>query len=70
MSAWQSIETAPKDGTEIILGVFSQYFVDPIVMNSCWVDGEERGCYWHDWGGMPAPTHWQPLSPPEGWDAG
>ena len=60
---WRPIETAPKD-REIILGMFREQFVDPIVMNSIWIDGEERGCYWSDWQGLPAPTHWMPLNAP------
>ena len=56
---WQPIETAPKDGTEIILGVFK-----PL---------KDIGvCYWRDdnvmtgwtWGLGKAfrnPTHWMPL---------
>ena len=70
MSDWKPIDTAPKDGTEIILGVFSDSFVDATVMNSRWIDGEEKGCYWLDWHGMPRPTHWQPLNPPDGWVPG
>lgn len=58
---WLPIETAPKDGTEILLAVYHENFVDPIIMNSCWIDREERGCYWLDWHGMPEPTHWMPL---------
>lgn len=61
---WLTIDSAPKDGTEIILGMFREEFADPIVMNSCWIDGEERGCYWLDWHGMPEPTHWRPLQHP------
>ncbi len=62
-SSWQLIDSAPKDGTEIILGSFREDFEDPIVMNSCWIDDDERGCYWLDWRGLPEPTHWMFLPP-------
>ena len=62
---WQDIETAPQDGSEILLGMFRSEFVNPVIMNSCWIAGEERGCYWSDWGGLPAPTHWALLNHPE-----
>lgn len=60
---WRSIDTAPHD-REIILAVFRSDFVDPIIQNSIWIDGEEKGCYWLDWHGMPGPTHWQELNWP------
>lgn len=74
---WQTIDSAPHDGTEIIIGA--------------WVNGEWRICqssyqcdagintpdayepsYWYwacdaDWGGItdfPNPTHWMPLTQP------
>ena len=70
MSEWQPIETAPRDGTEIIarMGTAtppyceSMYFVP--------FDDDESDGMWH-WtqdGDAPAinkPTHWMPLpSPP------
>jgi hypothetical protein len=61
---WRDIASAPKDGTEIILGMFHENFSDPLVINSCWIDREERGQYWLDWEGHPAPTHWMPLKIP------
>lgn len=64
MSEWQPISTAPKDGTDILLGMYRPEFVDPIVMNSCWLDREERGGHWMDWDGCPTPTHWMPLPEP------
>jgi hypothetical protein len=74
--AWQPIETAPKDGTWILM----TNGVD--VAGGQWVRDEggtteyrdEDGRYlgqtdrddfegWMDWmGGMPSPTHWQPLT--------
>lgn len=56
LAGWQLIETAPKDGTEVLL--FSR--------------GDMAICYWRDDGGMTdwtwgldqafsLPTHWMPL---------
>ena len=69
---WQPIETAPEDGTEILMtnGVdvssgqwFSEYggtFDQDGAPN-----GDEIDAGWMDWsGGMqPEPTHWMPLPP-------
>lgn len=74
MGEWQPIETAPKDASEIILGIAGK--------NGCSFTGywEDQPNYWgeigfHDecWrqGGFYSehpsnPTHWQPLpQPPE-----
>jgi hypothetical protein len=55
MSTWQPIETAPKDGTEILAWDGDQHIV-------AWFDGDwrfsdDRQCF---------PTHWQPLPAPPG----
>jgi hypothetical protein len=72
---WQPIETAPKDGEEVILRHGSR------VGSACWVewpatyepDGcliDEGGESWsigHDgdsWDDEKAPTHWMPLPEP------
>ncbi len=58
---WQPIETAPKDGTNIMLGwptmTMSGYWADWAGRKS-WVTS--RGEY----GGSAAPTHWMPLPAP------
>ena len=74
LTGWQPIETAPRDGTEILMtnGVdvssgqwFSEY--GGTYDQEGAPNGDERDAGWMDWiGGMqPDPTHWMPLpSPP------
>ena len=74
LTGWQPIETAPRDGTEILMtnGVnvssgqwFSEYGGTYDQEGAPNGDGCDDG--WSDWsGGMqPDPTHWMPLpSPP------
>lgn len=59
---WQPIETAPKDGTNILIHELGDTFV------AWWLNGLER---WVDgkWTEMDGwvtydPTHWMPLPPP------
>ena len=72
--AWQSIDTAPKDGTKIDVWDGHERVADVAWhMHGCW-DGEQSGPAWsfqewhHDerhWHEVdPAPTHWMPI--PEG----
>ena len=76
MSEWQPIETAPRDGTDVI--VMYMHIDTQIVHNAFWM-GEDDGCderevgWWSydksevsrlkldDW---MTPTHWTPLPPP------
>ncbi len=64
---WQPIETAPKDGTEILAArqprQFDWWIMD--VVSYAWED--ENGHWWqHDGNRAWQPTHWMPLpSPPE-----
>jgi hypothetical protein len=73
---WQPIETAPKDGTEILLTngktVAEGQWCDeePYIReyrdaDGRWIDQQESDGFegWMDWsGGMkPDPTHWMPL---------
>ncbi len=60
---WQPIESAPKDGTRLL--VFSP--VDGVV-SSHWEGGVWQGLPWRSPrnAAKAAPTHWMPLpSPPE-----
>lgn len=64
-SDWRSMETAPKDGTKILL------WIGRSVLGAwSWSDDSESGC-WRHWESMEyksvSPTYWQPLpSSPEG----
>lgn len=58
-SSWQSIETAPKDGT--IIDVWTQK--DGRIPNVYW-DGEDWVSMYLMWSGIP--THWMPLPEPPG----
>lgn len=70
MSGWQPIETAPKDGSKILLGWFDEpLYEGSSVMESCEV------AFWHGgkntWCGRTllrsegafSPTHWTHLPP-------
>jgi hypothetical protein len=57
---WQPIETAPKDGTRILLWVLSQY--DPREAVGRW---DSHGYWAIDYNDVPCdPTHWMPLPAP------
>lgn len=68
---WQPIETAPKDGTRIILGYSGSHSCEGF-----WMDDPSRN-YWEDIGWFDSdsdvlcehprkPTHWMPLPKPPG----
>lgn len=73
---WQPIETAPKDGTDIMLTdgeyvtVGHWYYEAPSIrehrdLEGRWIGQDESDGYegWLDWlGGIPS-THWMPLPP-------
>lgn len=60
---WLPIETAPKDGTHILLAgkdfvMSGQFDSDP----GLWFDSRGMGYEWEVWGsGELNPTHWMPL---------
>jgi len=74
MTEWQPIETAPKDGTDII--VMYIHIDTQCVHAAFWLEDEddpsETGWWTYDWNEVGrvlmtddyAPTHWMPL--PEG----
>jgi len=63
---WEPIETAPKDGTNILLGWFKDGEEPQVV--SGWFEAGIADYRWIDCFNEEAnPTHWRPLpSPPEG----
>ena len=72
MSTWQPIETAPRDGTEILLKV-PLLWEEPQgrigsgdYVSAYWYD--ESSEYWRDrlgqWVLLDRPTHWLPLPKP------
>lgn len=69
MSEWQPIETAPKDGSPILIwqpGGVTQY----TWYTDCWIcRWEDRYQCWTEAGGelyseARSPTHWMPLPDP------
>jgi len=72
MSAWQPIDTAPKDGSQLLL--FCGDYEPPFFVGSfTWIDlPKDHEDYWEGWsfseeilanhcGAEPEPTHWMPL---------
>ena len=65
---WQPIETAPKDGTEVILSKWSGSYATPET-SFCWaINGYFKDGYWYSKdpiiGKLAEPTHWMLLSQP------
>lgn len=61
---WQPIETAPKDGTAILLW---PCWSDEIVYAGKWYDGKVKNAWVTQWGNQALPgkiTHWMPLPEP------
>lgn len=72
LTEWQPIETAPKDGTQILLaGVCQAPSIDAgesSVVKGYWTDFNTGGWVWY--GAAMDFTHWMPLpTPPERQDS-
>jgi len=64
LGGWEPIETAPRDGTFVLLALRGGDF--PIV-GSCDTKGGEFGCARYGDAFWPQPTHWRPFpNPPPG----
>jgi hypothetical protein len=70
-NGWMPIETAPKDGTKILLWMVHQnakYSADPVSegweapVTAEWIDHNGGGWTWYGLCGKP--TKWQPLPNP------
>lgn len=68
--AWQTIESAPKDGTKVLLchSGYAHPFYDRDRMPRVWVDFF-RGGSWYNTAPSGLPTHWRPLPAPPNDDA-
>lgn len=66
LEKWQPIETAPRDGTEIL--VIDATWFNAKINQSSWKNDKfdkEHGGWWDGFSTCYRPTHWQPLpSPP------
>ena len=64
MTDWKPIETAPKDGTEVLVWGYGQMSVAKFISG---VHGEWKVYTSDGWYGYDSfPTHWMPLpKPPE-----
>ncbi len=65
MSEWQPIETAPKDGTEILVFIDGNIFQahQDEQLDWCMPFAKAHGCGCCGWNDD-KPTHWMPLPPP------
>lgn len=66
MSEWQTMDTAPKDGTTIL--IHNPHWADGTVHPAKWFDDPSGlGCDWQTIDGWwsdgcdDSPTHWMPL---------
>lgn len=66
---WQTIESAPKDGTVILLGYFQEGGGGGNPLVAYWHRQKRQWCASHDAyaaEGHFAPSHWMNLPPPPG----
>lgn len=59
---WHSMDTAPKDGTKVLLCVYIEALKGYDYGIGAWL--EKAGIWSHIIGGKP--SHWKPLEPPTG----
>jgi hypothetical protein len=72
VGGWQEIETAPRDGTKIIIASISRDgTIEDIDFDAFWTSERESWempqvyFYWASaYGRVEEPTHWMPLPPP------
>lgn len=65
MSEWKPIETAPKDGTRVLLGRADEGWTTVGSFDDERDEWWESNTNWDDFNGAPIyPTHWQPLPEP------
>ncbi len=62
MSEWQPIETAPKDGSMVIVALLDALGGVAWVSNAVFVDRDARWSNKSFW--LYQPTHWMPLPEP------
>lgn len=60
MNNWQSINTAPKDGTHILCYL---PYGQSLMIETWWHVDERNGLWFHEDGEV-CPTHWMPLPKP------
>lgn len=61
MSEWRPIETAPKDGTRVVLGWLDRAWAHPgyyAADHGGWANDEDHAGFFDE------PTHWMPMPPP------
>lgn len=61
VEAWLPIETAPKDGTEVLLGHGNSVWIDQ------WIEFEDGAACWmmcDQWSEPEVPSHWQHMPDP------
>ena len=63
--AWQPIESAPRDGTDVMAGRPVAFGWTPHPLRSRYIDGRWRAQFGErDWRSYdPQPTHWMPIPP-------
>jgi hypothetical protein len=75
MSEWQPIETAPKDGTRVIVAFRNNCVTIARWSDACAFESNDEGPHWVEWEcddhfysshltGPNEPTHWMPLPEP------